>query len=516
MKTLKKTLALIAALAVVSTTFAACKKETGTEDDNKGGDTTTAATPDGGETTDVDDGNGGETTEPVVTPGAASAAKPDDSAVTLKTDGSTFTIVTWNANDFPALLNAYTGHWDGVTGDAEKATKTLDANKTTPTGKEINFVNLGVPSQQALQTYDNMLAGGEDIDVYAAEADFALNYTGDSKKSANLADLGFKTSDWDNAYSYTMEIGKNAAGEVRGVSWQACPGGYAYRTDLAEQYLGVKSPADMQAKVKDWATMEESAKTVFEASDKKTAMCATLGGIWQVFSSGRSNPWVKDGNLVTDDKALTDYIELAKKWTDAGYVTKATQWNDAWYQLGQDDSTMGYFVSTWGFGDAILLSAAGGEKGKTFGKWNVCEGPARFYWGGTWMVVNPATDNGIEAKDFIWALTVDNDTMKEYGIKKGEYVNNKAVIGDVASDPGVADAVTTQNLGGQRFYDVLSDVGASITLKASNITKYDAAVKSSFQTAVQNYVDGKTADVSATIEAFKDLVAKDVTGVNVD
>lgn len=511
MKTLKKTLALIAALAVVSTTFAACKP---TEDSST---ETTAATTAGGNGEETTAAGGDETTTEAAASEEPSAECPSDDAVTLGKDGATFSIVTWNSNDFPALLNAYTGNWDGVTGDADKAKSVLDANLTTPTGKAIKFTDLGVGSQDAQQTYDSMLANGEDIDVFAAEADFALNYTGDSTKSANLADLGFKASDWKNAYGYTMEIGKNAAGEIRGISWQACPGGYAYRTDLADTYLGVKTPADMQAKVKDWATMEETAKTVLEASgDKKTAMCATLGGIWQVFSSGRSTPWVQGTKLVTDDKAASDFIDMAKKWSQLGYVTTATQWNDAWYQLGQDDSTMGYFVSTWGFGGAILLSAAGGEDGATFGKWNVCEGPSRFFWGGTWMIVNPNTDNGIEAKDFIWALTVDDDTMQQYGVKKGEYVNNKKVIPLIAADPGVKDSVTTQNLGGQNFYDVLSVVGGSISLNAKNITKYDASVKAQFMNAVQGYVDGNTADKDATIEAFKDNVAANVSGVEVE
>jgi len=503
MKTLKKTLALIAALTVVATTFAACGDKT----DEKKSETTDAP-----KQTEA----GGATTEPPVDPDAPAGEKPDDSAVKVKTGGDTFTIVAWNSNDFPALLNAYNGKWDGVSGENSVATATLAANKTTPTGKTIEFIDLDCGGQDSQATYNNMLAGGKDLDIFAAEADFALNYIGDSSKSTDLTELGFKESDWANAYKYTMEIGKNSAGEIRGISWQACPGGYAYRSDLAEQYLGAKNPDEMQAKVKDWATMEESAKTVMEASGNKTAMAATMGGIWQVFSTGRTNAWVKDGKLVADDPATLDYIDMIKRWSEKGYVTKATQWNDAWKQLGQDDSTMGYFVSTWGFGDTILLGAAGGKDGPTYKKWNVVVGPQKFYWGGTWIIVNPATDNGIEAKDFIWALTVDEDTMKQYAIKKGEYVNNKKVIAEVQSDPAVADSTTTINLGGQNWYALLAGVADTLAIDAKQITKYDASIKSQFNTAVEGYVNGKTATKDATIEAFKDGVAKDVTDVEVD
>ena len=71
---------------------------------------------------------------------------------------------------------------------------------------------------------------------------------------------------------------------------------------------------------------------------------------------------------------------------DNGYVTELNQWTDEWKAAGQTDDTMGYFVSTWGFGESILLSAAGGEGGATYGKWNVCQGPTPYYWGGTWIL----------------------------------------------------------------------------------------------------------------------------------
>jgi len=519
MKTLKKTLALIAALTVVATSFAGCKK-----DENKPADSTTKAP----ETTKAPGEPGDpDTTDapPVETPAGQSAERPDDDAVTVGKGGAQFTVVAWNPNDFPALLNAYTGNWAGVTPDAKTALDTLAANKKTPTGVDINFKNLGITSQAAQTTYDQMLDGGEDIDVYAAEADFALKYTGDNVRSTDLTKLGFKESDWANAYSYTLEIAKNAAGEVRGASWQACPGGYAYRADLAKDYLGVDTPEAMQPLVSSWEKMEETAAIVADKSGGKCAMVDSTGAIWQVFSANRSSAWVVDDTLVVDDQSLLDYIDLVKRWADKGYVSKIPQWHETnWKPQGTNDTVLGFFVSTWGFGDSILLGAAGGAggkdkdgkdvaPGKTFGQWKVVQGPAQFYWGGTWMVVNSKTDNGIEAKDFIWALTIDNETMKQYGIAKGEYVNNRAVIGEVAKDPSVTTNDVTKNLGGQNFYEVLSDAAAGIKLNASDITKFDATVKQQFQDSVGDYVNGVTKDTNSTMEAFKKRVSKNVSGV---
>ena len=75
-------------------------------------------------------------------------------------------------------------------------------------------------------------------------------------------------------------MGTDQNGVLKGASWQAAAGGYCYRTDLAEQYLGVTTPEEMQAKVADWDTFWATAKEVYDASGNKTAMADTLGGVW--------------------------------------------------------------------------------------------------------------------------------------------------------------------------------------------------------------------------------------------
>ncbi|GHU55054.1 hypothetical protein FACS1894132_10600 [Clostridia bacterium] len=498
MKTLKRTLALIAALTVVATTFAACKDKDKDEKSSSSSTTTTgtSATTAAGETT----------TDGAVDPGPASA-KPDDSAVTLKSGGANFTVVAWNPNDFPALLATFAGKVDQVSASDAAVNVDLLKGATTPSGAAINFVNLNVGSADAKQSYDNMLAGGEDIDIYAAEADFALDYIGDSAKSADFKELGYKESDWSNAYKYTLEIGKDANGALRGISWQACPGGYSYRTDLAKEYLGVETPEAMQAKVKDWDTMTATAAELSEKSGGKTAITATLGGIWQVYQPARDKSWVVDNKLVADDAKSLKFVSLAKEWIDKGYTTKVGQWSDAWKPLGQDGSTLGYFVSTWGFGDTILIGAAGGKGGASYGKWGLVTGPQGFFWGGTWFIVNPKTDNGIDAKDFIYELTLNEDTMAKYAKAKGEYMNNKKVM---SAGKELANADISENFGGQDYISGLSAAAAAINIDSTKITKYDATIKADFITAVTDYTNGNYASVDATIKAFTDKVYGDI------
>ena len=175
---------------------------------------------------------------------------------------------------------------------------------------------------------------------------------------------------------------------------------------------------------------------------------------------------------------------------------------------------MGYFVSTWGFG-GFFLDAAGGEGGAQYGKWNVCEGPQSFFWGGTWIVVNPKTDNGEEARDFIVSATSDEAQMAAYATSKPEYVNNSKVMDDLISSDTVFNKKITDNMGGQNFYAALAENAKQINFNGL-ITEYDATVKTDFINAVrEEYLEGG-ASWEDTVEAFKDLVSEDITSLDWD
>ncbi|MCQ2459521.1 MAG: carbohydrate ABC transporter substrate-binding protein, partial [Ruminococcus sp.] len=185
-----------------------------------------------------------------------------------------------------------------------------------------------------------------------------------------------------------------------------------------------------------------------------------------------------------------------------------------WTAAGTNDTCMGYFVSTWGFG-GFFLDAAGGEGGATYGNWAVCEGPQPFYWGGTWIVVNPATDNGEEARDFILSATSDEAQMSAYAVAKPEFVNNSKVMSDLISSNTVFNEKITNNLGGQNFYAELAENAKNIDFN-DLITPYDATIKTNFIDAVKtNYLDGG-ASWEDTVEAFKDLIAEALPDLEIE
>ena len=482
MNTLKKTLALVATLAMAATAFASCGEEESTSTE-----TTTKEKASATEGTTVGD--------------TESTGEIDAS---VKTGGDTFTVAAWNADDVPTLI----AQWKGLSYD------TIKDDLADGKVDGINFISFGVGGGQASERYDQLFNDGGDLDVYFCEADWALKYINDDSKTLALSKLGLGDSDFANIYKYTDEIGKDSKGVRKGVSWQAAAGGFAYRADLAEEYLGAKTPAEMQAQVGDWDKFVAAAKTVQEKSSGKTALADTVGGMWQAFACGRTQPWVVDNKLVIDD-FCQKFADTAKALWDCGGVTQNSQWTDEWTAAGSNDACMGYFVSTWGFG-GFFLDAAGGEGGATYGKWNVCQGPQAFFWGGTWIVVNPGTDNGQEARDFIISATSDEAQLKAYATSKPEYVNNTKVMDDLIGSNTVFNEKISGNFkDGQNYFAELANNAKTIDFK-DLITPYDATVKGEFLNAVTDeYLKGgKSWD--DTVVKFKQKVVEAVPGITVE
>lgn len=464
MKNFKKQIALLAALACAGTMLAGCNSTSGSGSDAGNG---------GSDAGNVDAGNDAGNADN----GAAAAS------VELKDDGDKLTILAWGDSDLKNMIPLFCAE-KGYTED------------------QVTWTQVGTSGGEASEQYAQYLSGDGDADILFLEADWILKYL-NADYAAPLSALGIEESAYSNAYPYTVAIGKDESGVLRGASWQAAAGGYVYRTDLAEQYLGVKTPDEMQAKIGNWTDFEAAAKTVQEQSGGKTSMTATLGGMWQVYQANRSQPWVKDNKLVLDNAEA--YFDIAKNFRDNKYVTDVSQWaqDGSWYAIGQDDTTMGYFFSTWCLMEgAMLEQAEGGKDGPTFGKYNICVGPTNYFWGGTWMAPSVKCDNKTIAADFINFFTTDAASMQKYAETSGDFVNNKA------SMQAIVDSGKNKNalLGGQDQFSVLIAAADGIKMDGL-ITKYDSSIKNSFNDVVTEYVNGNYSTKEDAIAAFQEKVA---------
>lgn len=470
MNKLKKSLALVALLAVASTAFVGCGDSSSTGDSSsKPADQSSEEskpTDESSEESKTDDGS-------------SEAPKAENK---FKDDDETLSLLCWTPDDVTKMIEKFGND-------------------------KVKYVNVGAKGQEAREKYATYFQGDEDVDLFVLEADWIRDYINNDDYCADLTDLGFTAADFEGSYDYVRAIGTNDNGVLKATSWQATPGAYVYRTDLAEEILGAKTRDEMQALCKDWTEFE---KTAEKAAAKNVSMVDSLGGLWQVYQYNKPSKWVEDGKLVVDDYCK-EYTELAKKWYDKGYISKKQQWAEdgSWLAQGSDGSNMGYFFATWSLGKGSQLETAEGESAK--GKYNICAGPSSYAWGGSWLAVSPKCNTGTLAHDFVEYFTVNPKTMEEYALFKGEFVNNPTVMKKIVDDKSNKNEL----LGGEDQFAVLYEAASKIDLDGK-VTKYDAQVKDAFNGAVQGYINGDTADVDSTINEFKKKVASSVEGVTVE
>lgn len=437
---------------------------------------------------------GSDTTEPTT-------ADPSNKAVSLKTGGDTFTILAFNSDEVPSLIS----NWKGL--DVNSVTELLYSGSddiiTAPSGAKINFVNLGLGGANASEKYDSMFNQGEDIDVYLSEPYWALEYMDNDERSAPLSSLGITEKDMGEWYPYTLQLAKNSKGEYKAVPYCIAPGAFVYRSDIAEKYLGVTSPEEMQTAIGDWDKFSVSAKTIAEKSGGKMALADSVAGMWQAYSCGRFEFATSENklNLGSDVKQFAD---MAKELWNNGGVAKNSQWTDQWTQAGQAGSCVGYFAPSWAFyyNQSFVYEAAN----KQSGKWRICTGPQAYYWGGNDLLVNPSTDNGDDARSFILSAAFDYDNMKKYA-NYNNMPNNKSVNAQLVKNNFFLDTDLAEILNSQNYYSVLDQSARSIDIK--KYSPYDETIKTDIINNIQESYINKNNSWNDTLTAMQNKIHKD-------
>ena len=416
----------------------------------------------------------------------------DTPANKLKSGGDTFTIAVWNADEYPRLIST----WLNVTEDAVadsyySQTMTNDPvddhvlnTLKTPSGASLRIINFGVVGADASEHYDSLFLQGEDMDVYYCESEWMNKYINDDKRTAPLSDLGFTDEDLAQTYKYTDQIGHNKNGVRKAVAPFICPGGFAYRTDFAEHYLGIKSPSEMQSAVGNWDDFVSTAQKISEKTNGNLALADTVGGMYQAYRM--SHRMVdKDENLTADARAFADY---AKTLWDCGGVTKNIQWSDEWINNGLQDKVMGYFVPSWGLNGYLSLATE-----NTPGQWELIQGPESFYWGGMYTVVNPATDNADDCASFIRSSCLDKKNMLKTAENDIYYLpNNKEAVSEIVKNPSLTAIGSVDTFGTKNYINVLADTAENITFTPYTYQNESDVELFILNTIQKNYITGYT------------------------
>ncbi|HHX55980.1 MAG TPA: carbohydrate ABC transporter substrate-binding protein [Clostridiales bacterium] len=350
-------------------------------------------------------------------------------------------------------------------------------------------------------------ADDEKIDIFLVEADYALKYVNTDYTLDVIGDIGLTEADTADMYQYTKDIVTDENGLLKGTTWQATPGLFAYRRSIAKEVLGTDDPAEVQAALADWDKFDDVAK---QANDKGFKMLSGYDDSYRTFSNNVSAPWVDGTKIVIDDN-LMRWVDQTKEYTDKAYNNKTSLWAPEWSaDQGPEGKVFGFFYSTWGInftllGNSLETSTDDGGKAEVgngvFGDYAVCQGPESYYWGGTWICAAKGTDNAGTIKDIMLTLTADKDTMKQITLDTEDYTNNQTAMSEIANSD-----YESAFLGGQNHIALFAEAAPLIDM--SNISIYDQGLNEGFQGAFKDYFDGNATKEEALDNFYTDAIEK--------
>ena len=395
--------------------------------------------------------------------------------------GKVLNIWCWN-DEFQTRFNDY---YPEVEEAAEDGSTT-----TLKDGTVVNWIiepnennNYQTKLDEALLNQESA-SDDEKIDLFLVEADYARKYT-NSDATMNIADLNGVLDATADQYDYTKEVVSDADGNVKGVSWQACPGLIAYRRSIAKDVLGTDDPEKVQEALADWDKFAETAKKM---ADKGYKMLSGYDDTFRPFYNNDAAPFVEDDKTINIDKNIMEWVKMTKEYTDNGWNNKTSLWQEDWNKdQGKDSKVFCIPACTWEI-DFTLTGNADPDQTKdpeksAWGDYAVCVGPVSWCWGGTWLTAAAGTDNTDLVSDIMIKMTTDPEILNKIATEKGDFVNSKSVIADLAENYEGNDF-----LGGQNHYALLSDSAANLSLKIASA--YDQGIIETMQGSMKDYFDG--------------------------
>ena len=327
---------------------------------------------------------------------------------------------------------------------------------------------------------------------------------------------------------YVWEVGQDADGIQRAISYQITPAGMYYRRDIATEVFGTDDPDEIGKLFKDYPTILDTAEKLKAAGYRIFASDAEIN-----YFSGDS-AWVVDGKLNVD-QARYDYMDLVVDLYQNDLTAYANQWSTPWYQAmaGEvpiltaavqsyaDDS-----INVWdaeGFAEATKdldktqvfafgLPSWGvltmrDNVGDNAGKWGVCSGPSYGFGGGTFIGISAMSEHKDLAWDFLKWVTLDEETA-EWWIEKsqGDTVSLVSVLEKHKDD-------ANDIYGGQHLYSFWQKQAEGIDY--SKVTRYDKIIGDAWGAAITAVKTGE-ADKETAINEFYDVVESTYPEITVE
>ena len=365
-------------------------------------------------------------------------------------------------------------------------------------------------------------------DIFTLESANVKQFV-ESVWTGDLKGIGFTDAELSEAFPVMARIGQNAAGVQKGLSWQSTPGTMIYRASLAEKYLGVKSPEEMQEKVKDWDSFLQTARELNQKSGGACKIVTGYGDLWNVYKYQRSAGWVVNGRLNIDPELL-NYETLCRTLEEEKLTHGAAFWGTTWLDgMKGKSETLCYFLPSWGLHYIMMPNCVdnwdtenpnseenirNATENGTYGDWRITVGPVAYSWGGTWMAINAekteAADENKKAAmhDLIAFLTLNDDFLTQYAADTGDFVGSAKAVEAILAKGGTPNPF----LGGQDHYAIFAQAAA--LADGSIMSEYDQVLDDLWANIVTGPYTSGESDLETRINEFRKEVARRYENIN--
>src|SRR5690554_916743 len=215
------------------------------------------------------------------------ACNGGSSGIEATEEGDTLVIRVWNDE----FIRRFRDFYPGYVKTNSDGTDLLDDGTIV---KWIQVANDDNAYQIALDTAlgnQDSAAADDKVDIFLIEADYATKYANDRFALDVHEDLNIRESVFADQYQYTKDIVTDEGGALRAVSWQATPGLFAYRADIARAVLGTDVPSEVQAKIDTWAKFDTVAA---QMNDENYRMLSGYDDAFRAYSNNTSAKWVDE------------------------------------------------------------------------------------------------------------------------------------------------------------------------------------------------------------------------------
>ena len=266
-------------------------------------------------------------------------------------------------------------------------------------------------------------------DLYIVDAADVQKYVDPEVQAAMplIRDAGLPTSDLSAQYAYTKVMGSGDDGIQRAVSYGISPGVFMYDRKAAAEVLGSDDPAVVQEGIADWEVFEATAA---KAGEKGLAMLSDWTNSFDAFAVGISGDWLTETGGVRIDSALRAWTDQSELFIEKGYFS------------GGEKPVFGTFITA----DEIMELALSAEESDLKGKYGICVGPAGWYRGGSFIVVNSLCDQRSLTKKLLEEIVFDRNVQRALKAE-GIIPNSRVVLPEKIEDHDDGSPLNDQGRG---------------------------------------------------------------------